>query len=356
MEKPCVQWFKTALENEVKTNPDFGMCERTISDYTYQVYLIYRQLGKPYNEKLTIDEAIKWKAEEGQQYGSKTLAAKTAALNRYLQLVCDYNGKPLKVKNIECKRNKTVLSYEQIKDMIDFYENKGKHTEAMMIYIGFHAGGPRKDNMHRIKLRDLILEGNRKGIRFTEMKGNREHICPISDETAEKIKHYIEHYRPEPVRGHEQYLFLMSFGKVSGKKVYSNKYDLVLKYCARKLGITDPVHPHCIRRSFIMWMRRQGKRVEEIKPFTGHKSVKTLYESYIVEEDRESAYKFLNGGSMSKPDNTPAPQPTSMLQSDIDKLLELERLRNENLRLQAGIPPIQEPERTTIGHEIRDVL
>ena len=318
MKDRCVQWFKETLERERRK---LDLCEQTVWDYLYEIHLFYKDTGIPTNRKITIEDVETWtdkKIEDGMS--RKTLGKKNAALKHYLHFVCGYDRSELpKVKHITRAKEPTVLSYEQIMGMVEYARNEGKHTNAIMIYVCFKTAC-RKDVLHRIRISDLHFDREKKYIRLKKCKGNKDHLCPISDKDAKLIDDYIQQQRPKTKIGQEDYLFLTP----GGMKVNHQKIKTVLKRMALKTGITESVHPHTLRTSFIMWARSMGKREEQIMNITGHASAKTIYENYVIRENKDKCYEWLDGQETPKETKPPGP-------SDIDKLLEYERLKESNL-------------------------
>lgn len=352
IKKPCVQWYRDALQKETEEDEDFDLAEQTFWDYCYEIYLIYKQMGKPFNEKLTIEEARQWKKDVEGGYGRKTLAKKVASLNHYLRLVCDYHGKVLKVKHISRAKTPTVLSLEQVMQIADYWKDKGKHTEALMVRLGFWTAC-RRDTLHRIHISDMQLDGNKKEIKFVGCKGNKDHTPPISDELAEEIKTYISEHRPKPTEGFEDFLFLMP----SGKKIQENKIRYVLHKPATDLGIMEPVHCHTLRTSFIMWAKSVGMPDGEVMSITGHVNAMTIHQCYTVMVNSNLVRDRLNHKKEPKP--KPEPKQVKPPEGKLDKEIKLMELKLQYLHEQkqtyeAGTETAKKPKTGPLDTQIRD--
>ena len=67
-----------------------------------------------------------------------------------------------------------------------------------------------------------------------------------------------------------------------------------------------------------------GKREEEIMNITGHANARTIYENYVIRENKDKCYEWLDGQETPKETET----------SDLDKLLEYERMKKANLKME----------------------
>lgn len=286
--KVCIQQLKKALKHKV-IERELDMTDKTIDEYCSELDLVYRQIGVKHDQELTLVQCLQWKDKFKDHYSRKALAKKIVVLNAYLHFVTESpKERPIaQIKNITREKLPVELPREQIMDMIEFAENKGKYTEAIMIFTAFITAS-RKTVLHEIGLPDIDRQKNTVTLR--KCKGDLDLIVPLAETDMQRIIDYIDNHRPKPILGHEKYLFLNK----KGKRVHDEKLRKSLEYCARGIGIKVKVTPHTMRHSRIKDLRRQGYEWEEIMTITGHKDITSLA-IYIQKEQFDRVQDKLNG-------------------------------------------------------------
>jgi len=255
------------------------------------------------------------------------MAKRIPVINYYLKLVCGCQQSIPQVKHIARAKKPVVLPREQIMEMVHFAESKNKYTGAIMIFTAFITAS-RKTVLHDIRLSDLDFKNN--VVTLRGCKNDLDLNVPMATTDMQKIKDYIENHRPKPAKGHEDYLFING----NGEKVYYQKLERTLRYCASNCDIREKVSPHALRHSRIKDLRQQGYSWEEIMTITGHKDITSLA-SYLHEEDFEKVQQKLNGDHEGgKPEK---------INNDLEKELEILKLKlqlsekeKENLKMQLG--------------------
>jgi site-specific recombinase XerD len=325
----CIRQFRKALFEKIKLR-EIEMTEKTLDVYCADLEFIFKQMGLRHDQIPTLDQCLKWKEDCMKRYSRKSMAKRIPILNYYLHYVLDYPEKPIpQIKNISRAKKPTVLTKQQIMDMVDFAESKGKYTDSILIYTGFVTAS-RKSALLNLKLSDIDFKNN--VITLRNCKGDLDLNVPMAKSDMEKIKDYIDNHRPKPHKNDSEYLFI---GK-NGKKVGDSKLLRTLRYCALHCDIGDRVYPHALRHSRIKDLRKQGYSWEEIMTITGHRDITSL-SSYLHEEDFDIVQQKLNN------DNNNIAQPQSK-KSNIEKELEILKLKLElaekekdNLRIQLGL-------------------
>ena len=152
-----------------------------------------------------------------------------------------------------------VFSKEEIMKIFSATKNNKHKLILWLIY----SCGLRRSEVINIKLTDL--DKNRGILQIREAKGNVDRMVPISPKVWEKIRVYIDVYKPVI------YLFEgQSGGKYSAESVYS-----VFKRSLRLAGIKKDVGVHCLRHSYATHLHEGGLDIRYIQELLGHKSTRT---------------------------------------------------------------------------------
>jgi site-specific recombinase XerD len=331
LNKPYIKQFREALV-EQKRQKKIRLSEASMFSYCYEVCAFYKYLGLELDQKPTLEQAEKWRQWAIEKYSRKTAARQLSGINHFLHLCCGYSRGVLEpVPNVSRQKTPIRLSTETVMEAVRLLESKAKYTESCLVFTAFVTAS-RKGTLHKIRLSDLDFENSIVTLR--ECKGNLDHKVPMNSDDMAIIKDYIDNLRPEPIKGHEDYLFITS----RGKKVAEDRLRDVLRYCGRHLDLKQRIHPHALRRARILDLRQKGYQWEEIMQITGHRDISSLL-AYIQEEDFEKVHEKLNNGTSES-----EPQPVISQKSDIDKEMELyrtkleyERMKSENLHTQQSL-------------------
>ena len=152
-----------------------------------------------------------------------------------------------------------VFSKEEVMTIFSATRNN-KHK--MILWL-IYSCGLRRGEVINIKLTDL--DTDRGILHIREGKGNIDRMVPIPQKVWEKIRMYINGYKPVT------YLFEgQAGGKYSVESVYS-----VFKQSLRRAGIKKDVGVHCLRHSYATHLHESGLDIRYIQELLGHKSTRT---------------------------------------------------------------------------------
>jgi integrase/recombinase XerD len=152
-----------------------------------------------------------------------------------------------------------VFSKEEIMEIFSATKNNKHKLILWLIY----SCGLRRSEVINIKLTDLDKERGILNIR--EAKGNVDRMVPIPQKVWDKIRTYINSYKPV------NYLFEgQSGGKYSAESVYA-----VFKHSLKLAGIKKDVGVHSLRHSYATHLHEGGLDIRYIQELLGHKSTRT---------------------------------------------------------------------------------
>lgn len=107
-------------------------------------------------------------------------------------------------------------------------------------------------------------------VRFYQTKQDEERISEITQNTANLINYYIQHIRPNPKPGHEEYLFISKNKTRYSKRTIQRWFERF----STKLG--EKITPHQMRASFATHMISNGADIKNVQLLGGWKSIATL--------------------------------------------------------------------------------
>jgi integrase/recombinase XerD len=152
-----------------------------------------------------------------------------------------------------------VFSKEEIMEIFSATRNNKHKLILWLVY----SCGLRRSEVINIKLTDL--DNDRGVLNIREAKGNTNRMVPIPQKIWEKIRTYINSYKPV------DYLFEgQTGGKYSAESVYA-----VFKHSLKLAGIKKDVGVHSLRHSYATHLHEGGLDIRYIQELLGHKSTRT---------------------------------------------------------------------------------
>lgn len=152
---------------------------------------------------------------------------------------------------------------------IDLSEAHGVRNRAMLETL--YACGLRVSELTDLRMSNLYLD-----IGFVKVlgKGNKERIVPIGEEAVKHIGLYIEGVRRRMMNidpEHSNFLFLSRRGRQLSRVMVF----MIVKECAKLVGIEKNVSPHTFRHSFATHLIEGGADLKAVQDMLGHESILT---------------------------------------------------------------------------------
>jgi len=147
--------------------------------------------------------------------------------------------------------------------------------------------GIRRSEAVAITLDDLDLEKRQLLIRG---KGGKERVVPLTDQTVETIRVYLQHR----VKSSSRNLFVSTW---RGHPVKGRVVNRMLSNVIRKAGLQgEGITPHKLRHTFATHLIRNGVDVRTVQELLGHADIQTTAR-YLHSDTRtkQSAVEKLNG-------------------------------------------------------------
>lgn len=169
-----------------------------------------------------------------------------------------------------------VLSKDEIRRILDNCHNI-KHKCILSI---LYSAGLRRSELLNLKINDILSD--RKQIRVSDSKGNKDRYTLLSDNVLNLLREYYKLYKPQT------WLFE---GASPGKQYSTTSIKNILNNCAKKAGISKRVTPHMLRHSFATHLLEQGTDLRYIQTLLGHSSTKTTEIYTFVSNENLNAIK-----------------------------------------------------------------
>jgi len=163
-----------------------------------------------------------------------------------------------------------VLSVKDVEKLLNAPDPaKPKEArDAAMIEL-LYAAGLRVSELVGLKLRDVNLEA---GFVRVFGKGSRERVVPIGLYAKEKIKTYIDTFRPLLLKNH---ISPALFVGRAGKPMTRQGFWKLLRQYVRRAGIHKNVTPHSLRHSFASHLLEGGADLRAVQVMLGHVDIST---------------------------------------------------------------------------------
>lgn len=313
---------------------------KTVESYLCSIKYFHEVIGKTPKEIITKAKSItesdieKYSLHTKEKFSRNTLIPKYSAIKNYLRYLQKY--KHLKIKYDEeilkspvaVIPDKDILTHEEVERIFKANESNLRNY-AILKTLRYSV--QRSGAIANLNLDDINYQHETMRVRT---KGNREYTVDLHPDAIESIRNYIDNERPEPREGHENALFLSSYGKrLGGWSIWN-----IVKTCSARAKITKRVFPHLFRATGCTHMDESGMPLPQIQAQTGHLRVESL-KTYI-RPDKELV-KIKVRDAFKLPDTPPEePKPTPKPKKDVDtenyiastneiriKELELELLR-----------------------------
>jgi len=234
------------------------------SEYTLKNYLkSNKQLLdfiKKHPKEITEDDVKLYLAEKLKDASpSSTIlflaAIKYSTLNILKEDITKAIKRPKKEKKIP-----TVLTKEEIKKLLDIFDNEKSRIMISMMY----ACGMRVSELIGLKISNIDFDEQTGQIK--QAKGKKDRMFNIPSYLLEDIKEYAEQQKSK----NQEYLFSGPKGKMSSRNIQK-----IVSLAAKRAGINKDVHCHTLRHSFATHLLENNIDIRHIQVLLGHADLST---------------------------------------------------------------------------------
>jgi len=236
-----------------------------------------------YLEDEGITEVDKVKAEhlEGYvEYLNKN-DFKAATISRNIASIKAFFGYLVKEKGLEKDPSDTIkapkiekklpeiLTMEEVVRLLE--QPKGDtpkeiRDKAMLELL--YATGIRVSELISLEISDVNLQMN-----YLVCKdASKERVIPFGNEARHALLKYLESSRNAMVEDKNSSIL---FANCSGQKMSRQGFWKLIKYYAKKAGITTEITPHTLRHSFAAHLVENGADLRSVQEMLGHSDIST---------------------------------------------------------------------------------
>ncbi len=211
---------------------------------------------------------------EKNKFAAATISRNIASMKAFFHycdkecgLVIDPSER-LKSPKIE-KKIPEILTMEEVVRLLEQPKSdtpKEIRDKAMLELL--YATGIRVSELINLQISDANLQMNYIVCR----DANKERVVPFGNEARHALIHYLETSRDALV---EDKTSTILFANCSGQKMSRQGFWKLIKYYAKKAGITADITPHTLRHSFAAHLVENGADLRSVQEMLGHSDIST---------------------------------------------------------------------------------
>jgi len=169
------------------------------------------------------------------------------------------------------KRLPTVLTKEEIKNLLDVFDTKKSKLMISLMY----ACGMRVSELVNLQIKDMDF--NEKIGYVRQAKGKKDRIFNIPTFLLKDFEEQVVQQKKKQ----QEFLFTGPKGKLSSRNLQK-----IVSNSAKRAGIKKDVHCHTLRHSFATHLLENGVDIRKIQELLGHSDLSTtqIYTHISTEE------------------------------------------------------------------------
>lgn len=279
------------------------LSKNTRLSYISDLTIFFNFIGKAGSGNLMFDASLfKQQAEdffkylEEKGYDNNSIHRFQASLKKFAKFL-KLKGKlkldeELFIGSVKPKvKLPTVLSEDTINKFLDNFKPTDSErfcyrNQAILELL--YSSGLRVSELTNLRFSDVYLSNN---FLRCKGKGDKERIIPISQKAVEAIMEYLKRERGKIKKAQStDFLFVSQ----KGSKLNRSSVWNILKYEARKRGLSCKVYPHLLRHCFATHLLEHDLDLIYIKDLLGHANINTtqIYTAVSNKKLKETFKKF----------------------------------------------------------------
>lgn len=225
---------------------------------------------------------------EKNQFAPATISRSIASMKAFSNFLYHQKiwtediGLSLKAPKIEKKMPEIMSMSEVVKLLEQPSGNSHKEYRDKAMLELLYATGIRVTELISLKLEDVNLQ-----MGFILCKdSSKERVVPFGNKARSAIMKYLEKAREQLTQGEtSEYLFV----NCSGQPMSRQGFWKLIKFYAKKAGITEEITPHTLRHSFAAHLVENGADLRSVQEMLGHSDISTtqIYASMNQNHIRE---------------------------------------------------------------------
>ena len=209
-----------------------------------------------------------------EQFKPATVSRNIASLKAWVHFLLEEGvltediSDSLKVPKIE-KKVPEIMTMNEVVTLLEqpSKDNPKEIRDKAMLEL-LYATGIRVTELISLQLEDLNLQMNY----IICNDGNKERMIPFGAKARMALLHYMESAREQMLEDSESHIL---FVNCSGKGMSRQGFWKLIKYYAKKAGITTDITPHTLRHSFAAHLVENGADLRSVQEMLGHSDIST---------------------------------------------------------------------------------
>lgn len=174
----------------------------------------------------------------------------------------------LKVPKIE-KKVREIMTMNEVGTLLEQpSHNSPKEIRDKAMLELLYATGIRVTELIKLTMEDLNLQMNY----ITCKDGNKERMIPFGAKARAALIRYIDTARAKMIADSQSNIL---FVNCSGRAMSRQGFWKLIKYYAKKAGITADITPHTLRHSFAAHLVENGADLKSVQEMLGHSDIST---------------------------------------------------------------------------------
>lgn len=211
---------------------------------------------------------------EKKQFAPATISRNIASIKAFYHFlyrekrVKEDISENLKAPRIE-KKVPEIMTMQEVALLLEQPSGKSaKEVRDKAMLELLYATGIRVSELISLKISDVNMQMGFILCRDT----NKERVIPFGNKARNALMKYLEYARAElmPDTGEE-----ILFVNCSGQPMSRQGFWKLVKYYAKKAGITADITPHTLRHSFAAHLVENGADLKSVQEMLGHSDIST---------------------------------------------------------------------------------
>ena len=209
-----------------------------------------------------------------EQFKPATVSRNIASIKAWIHYMMDEDvikediTRTLKVPKIEKKIPEIMTMNEVVTLLEQPVGNNPKEIRDKAMLELLYATGIRVTELISLKMEDLNMQMNY----IICNDGNKERMIPFGAKARMALMRYLEEVRDEMLADAKSHVL---FVNCSGQAMSRQGFWKLIKYYAKKAGITEDITPHTLRHSFAAHLVENGADLRSVQEMLGHSDIST---------------------------------------------------------------------------------
>ena len=209
-----------------------------------------------------------------EQFKPATVSRNIASIKAWIHFMLDEGvikediTRTLKVPKIEKKIPEIMTMNEVVTLLEQPVGNNPKEIRDKAMLELLYATGIRVTELISLKMEDLNLQMNY----IICNDGNKERMIPFGAKARMALMRYLEGVRDDMLEDSGSNIL---FVNCSGKAMSRQGFWKLIKFYAKKAGITEDITPHTLRHSFAAHLVENGADLRSVQEMLGHSDIST---------------------------------------------------------------------------------